>query len=185
MLPLQGLGIRLSRCGGAATLVLTLAAAAAGSASASTTKTGDSATARARHATHRSAKIASAESSSPGSGGASTSGATSSHKRKRRTHAAVQVSDGHQYPGDSIHMGDRILHQGMSGHDVRVLQDFLTRAGYRTPIDGQFGSGTKRNVIAFQKAHNLSPNGIVTYAVNLALRAAAGSTQQTTNTVQT
>ena len=74
-------------------------------------------------------------------------------------------------------MGDRVLRQGMSGHDVRVLQDFLTRAGYSTPIVGVFGPTTKRNVIAFQRAHNLAPNGVVTYSVNLALRAAAGVTQ--------
>jgi peptidoglycan hydrolase-like protein with peptidoglycan-binding domain len=93
------------------------------------------------------------------------------------THAAAQVSDGHRYPGDSAHMGDRVLRQGMSGHDVRVLQDFLTRAGYSTPIVGVFGPTTKRSVIAFQRAHNLAPNGVVTYSVNLALRAAAGVTQ--------
>ena len=51
-------------------------------------------------------------------------------------------------------MGDRILRQGMTGHDVRVLQDYLTRAGYRTTIDGQFGPTTKQHVISFQRAHN-------------------------------
>jgi cell wall-associated NlpC family hydrolase len=93
--------------------------------------------------------------------------------------ASAWAGDGHKYPGDSRHMGDRVLRQGMSGHDVRVLQDFLTRAGYPTTIDGQFGPATKRNVIAFQKAHNLGPNGVVTYAVNLVLRAAAAAAQKT------
>src|SRR5947209_6419093 len=32
------------------------------------------------------------------------------------------------------HMGDRVLRQGDRGHDVRVLQDFLTRAGYPTTV---------------------------------------------------
>ena len=36
--------------------------------------------------------------------------------------------------------GKRALHQGMRGRDVRVLQDFLTRAGFDTTIDGQYGS---------------------------------------------
>ena len=81
-------------------------------------------------------------------------------------------------------MGDRILREGMSGHDVRVLQDFLTRAGFPTSVDGQFGPGTKKNVQAFQRAHQLTPDGVVTYAVNLALRAAAGAPQTTASTVQ-
>ena len=37
------------------------------------------------------------------------------------------------------HLGDRTLSAATSGHDVRVLQDYLTRAGYRTPIAGVFG----------------------------------------------
>jgi peptidoglycan hydrolase-like protein with peptidoglycan-binding domain len=112
-----------------------------------------------------------------GSGGASMSGSGSSS-----TKASAKTIDGHQYPGDSTHMGDRILRQGMRGHDVRVLQDFLSRAGYHTPIVGVFGPTTKRNVIAFQRAHHLSPDGVVTYAVNLALRAAAGATQPSVQT---
>jgi peptidoglycan hydrolase-like protein with peptidoglycan-binding domain len=93
--------------------------------------------------------------------------------------AQSNSGDGHRYPGDSRHMGDRILREGMSGHDVRVLQDFLTRAGFPTAIDGQFGPATKSNVQAFQRAHHLTPDGVVTYAVNLALRAAAGAAQTT------
>jgi cell wall-associated NlpC family hydrolase len=93
--------------------------------------------------------------------------------------AAPASSAGHQYPGDSRHMGDRVLREGMSGHDVRVLQDFLTRVGFPTAIDGQFGPATMRNVEAFQRAHNLIPDGVVTYAVNLVLRAAAGGAQTT------
>jgi cell wall-associated NlpC family hydrolase len=78
-------------------------------------------------------------------------------------------------------MGDRILKQGMSGQDVRVLQDFLTRAGYPTTITGYFGASTKKSVIAFERAHQLRPNGTVTWSVNTALRtAAAGKSSGTT-----
>jgi peptidoglycan hydrolase-like protein with peptidoglycan-binding domain len=78
-------------------------------------------------------------------------------------------------------MGDRILRPGMRGHDVRVLQDFLTRAGYRTTVDGQFGSGTKSHVIRFQKAHHLKANGVVDWTVSQALRSVvAAATPKTT-----
>jgi peptidoglycan hydrolase-like protein with peptidoglycan-binding domain len=153
---------RITRCASAATIALSLAAAAPAS---------GSALARAHRATRNSAA---AGNGSSGSGGAALAGSVSNSK------AAAQVSDsGHQYAGDSRHMGDRILSQGMSGHDVRVLQDCLTRAGYRTPIDGHFGAGTKRNVLAFERAHGLRPNGVVTFSVNLALRSAAGMAMTT------
>jgi peptidoglycan hydrolase-like protein with peptidoglycan-binding domain len=71
------------------------------------------------------------------------------------------------------HLGDRTLQQGATGHDVRVLQDFLTRAGFRTPIAGTFGPETLRNVKRFEQAHHLSADGIVGPAVVRALRSAA------------
>lgn len=81
-------------------------------------------------------------------------------------------------------MGDRILRQGRSGHDVRVLQDFLTRAGFTTHVDGQFGPATRRSVVAFQRANHLRPNGVVTWNVAQALRAAV-SAAATTNVQST
>jgi len=47
--------------------------------------------------------------------------------------------------------GKRALHQGMRGRDVRVLQDFLTRAGFRTTVDGQFGRGTASRVRSWER----------------------------------
>jgi len=90
------------------------------------------------------------------------------------------VINGHAYPGDSLHMGDRILRPGMNGHDVRVLQDFLSRVGIGTKIDGHFGATTKQHVVAFQRAHGLRSTGIVTWPVSQALRAAAARVQSTT-----
>lgn len=82
-------------------------------------------------------------------------------------------------------MGDRILREGMSGQDVRVLQDFLTRAGYATTVDGQFGPTTKTHVIAFQRAHHLRANGVVDWTVNQALRAAVAAATPKTSTAPT
>lgn len=49
----------------------------------------------------------------------------------------------------------------MSGHDVRVLQDFLTRAGFATPIAGVFGTITERNVRRFERKYHLKLDGVV------------------------
>jgi peptidoglycan hydrolase-like protein with peptidoglycan-binding domain len=91
--------------------------------------------------------------------------------------AAGYTSDGHHYPGDSRHLGDRILRAGMSGHDVRVLQDYLTRAGFSTPITGYFGSVTLQHVLNFQSRHHLRPTGVVTYKVEISLRMVAAGVQ--------
>ena len=47
--------------------------------------------------------------------------------------------------------GERPLYQGDRGHDVRVLQDFLTRVGLRTTVDGQFGPVTARRVRSWER----------------------------------
>ena len=89
------------------------------------------------------------------SGGASFSGGTSSSARGAR----------------SAHLGDRVLRRGMKGHDVRVLQAYLTLAGFPTHVDGSFGDTTRLGVIAFQNAQGMSANGVVTIPVERALRA--------------
>jgi len=106
------------------------------------------------------------------SGGVSASGAGRGSRAKS---ARMTDSTGHVYPGDSRHMGDRVLKPGMHGHDVRVLQDYLTLAGYSTGIDGNFGATTKQNLLAFQRSHQLIANGVLTYAVSQALRAVVAS----------
>jgi cell wall-associated NlpC family hydrolase len=73
----------------------------------------------------------------------------------------------------------------MTGHDVRVLQDFLTLAGLPTNVDGSFGATTKRNVIAFQRAKGMTPNGVVTLAVNRVLRAAVAAANPATTPATT
>ena len=73
------------------------------------------------------------------------------------------------------HLGDRVLWPGMSGHDVRVLQQYLTFAGYSTTITGSFDMTTRGNVVAFERARHLSATGIVTLRVAKALRQAVAA----------
>jgi peptidoglycan hydrolase-like protein with peptidoglycan-binding domain len=53
----------------------------------------------------------------------------------------------------------------MSGSDVKTLQQLLTAAHFRTPVDGNFGPTTESHVVSFERKYHLTPNGIVTKAV--------------------
>lgn len=57
--------------------------------------------------------------------------------------------------------GDRTLRKGSHGHDVRVLQSWLTHLGVRTTVDGAFGRGTRRSVRRFERRHGLRVDGLV------------------------
>jgi peptidoglycan hydrolase-like protein with peptidoglycan-binding domain len=114
-------------------------------------------------------------STSGGTGGAGLGASApkpATHKRKKKRTTKVKAA---QKPaptkGDSKHLGDRVLREGMSGHDVRVLQAYLTLAGYPAAVDGSFGPGTLKSVQAFQNDNGFTPDGVVTVAVEKALRA--------------
>jgi hypothetical protein len=68
------------------------------------------------------------------------------------------------------HLGDRTLREGAKGHDVKILQNFLGRAGLRTGVDGVFGSATTGAVRAFERAQQRHVDGIVTRLDVLVLR---------------
>ena len=72
--------------------------------------------------------------------------------------AAPVASADHKRNG---HLGDRTLKQGHRGQDVRVLQDYLTRAGFRARVDGVFGSRTRSAVKRFERAADRRANGAV------------------------
>jgi Putative peptidoglycan binding domain len=71
--------------------------------------------------------------------------------------------------------GSRPLQEGMRGRDVRVLQDFLTRAGLRTAVDGRFGPGTSRRVRSWERRTGRPVDGRVSRTDARALRTAVDS----------
>lgn len=80
------------------------------------------------------------------------------------------------------------LRVGSSGEDVKTLQTKLKRWGYYTgSIDGVFGAGTKKAVIAFQKKNGLTPDGIVGAATlkALGMSASGGSSSSSSSGTNT
>ena len=73
--------------------------------------------------------------------------------------------------------GERTLREGMSGSDVRVLQRYLGRAGYRTTPDGEFGPRTERSVMSFESAEGRRVNGVVSRSDARAVRMAAAEAE--------
>lgn len=64
--------------------------------------------------------------------------------------------------GSTKSLGDRIpVEPGMSGHDIKVLQDFLNRAGFKVTVDGEYGKGTTAAVKKFEAANKLPVDGVV------------------------
>jgi hypothetical protein len=73
-------------------------------------------------------------------------------------------------PAALARFGDTTLRRGSTGHDVKVLQSWLTHLGYRTSVDGVFGPGTVRSVRRFERHENLTIDGVVDTSEEALLR---------------
>lgn len=71
-------------------------------------------------------------------------------------------------------LGDRVLSKDGNdrGPDVAALIDLLRALGHDLRPDDEFGPATQGAVIAFQREHGLTPNGVVRLATVLAMRLA-------------
>jgi peptidoglycan hydrolase-like protein with peptidoglycan-binding domain len=133
-----------------------------------------------------------------GSGGSGLGGSTSTAKAskpKKKTVTSVKAADPTSVlpsdpavapvvqDGGSQHLGERTLKQGMKGHDVRVLQSYLTLAGFPTNVDGDFGPTTKTNVVKFEAANSLATSGVMTYAQSQVLRQVVAKSTTSTGPV--
>ena len=65
---------------------------------------------------------------------------------------ALAATGGVTVAAASQHLGDRVLSIGMSGDDVRALQQLLTKRGFPLTADGQFGPHTRDAVMALPAA---------------------------------
>jgi cell wall-associated NlpC family hydrolase len=61
-----------------------------------------------------------------------------------------------------LRLGDRVLHVGSRGGDVRALQSALTRLGHPTTADGEFGRDTRRKVRGWERDARRRADGRVT-----------------------
>lgn len=65
-------------------------------------------------------------------------------------------------PGKNTLAGCPVCKKGSKGNITRLLQEKLNKLGYNCgTVDGIFGNKTKTAVIAFQKSHKLTEDGIV------------------------
>lgn len=65
-------------------------------------------------------------------------------------------------PNTSVTLGSRLLKKGMTGADVKALQELLMQLGYNLPkygADSKFGAETEAAVIAFQAYEGLTQDG--------------------------
>ncbi len=81
--------------------------------------------------------------------------------------------------------GTSTLRKGSHGHDVRVLQSWLTKLGYKTSVDGSFGTGTLRSVRRFEKHEGLRVDGVMRPSDEQLMRKRlSGATQRDDGTEQ-
>jgi peptidoglycan hydrolase-like protein with peptidoglycan-binding domain len=76
---------------------------------------------------------------------------------------------------DARAFGSRTLKRGSVGTDVKTLQRYLTKVGYRTSADGVFGRGTQRVVRAWEAGSQLVVNGRVSRPDAKVLKAAVAT----------
>jgi peptidoglycan hydrolase-like protein with peptidoglycan-binding domain len=75
-------------------------------------------------------------------------------------------------PAAFARFGTKTLRTGSRGHDVKVLQSWLTHLGYRTSVDGVFGPGTKRSERRFERKQGLRVDGVASISDEAAMRRA-------------
>jgi murein DD-endopeptidase MepM/ murein hydrolase activator NlpD len=112
------------------------------------------------------------------SGGATTQdGTTTTENGTTTTQGAGTATQPVARPSRG-QLGYRTLRRGSRGSDVRALQRALSKVGFRTSADGQFGRRTEVSVRRWERKKRMRVNGVVTRPEGRKL-AAEASTQRT------
>ncbi len=67
------------------------------------------------------------------------------------------------YSGSAVTPSERVLRRGMSGTDVKEMQEGLIRLGYSCGLsaaDGDFGADTEKALLSFQENNRLETDGL-------------------------
>ena len=76
-------------------------------------------------------------------------------------YAAIRAQDATDTAQTAV-VETAVLRQGSTGGEVKEVQRRLKQWGYYSgSVDGIFGSGTRKAVIAFQKKNGLTADGVV------------------------
>jgi murein DD-endopeptidase MepM/ murein hydrolase activator NlpD len=113
-------------------------------------------------------------------GGLSPDDATSTRKAPTATQPSAQPPAA--YPAG---FGRRTLRIGARGADVRYLQSLLGRLGFRTGVDGMFGSGTQSKVRGWERSVHGLVDGRVPPGQAREMLRRAGTAQQSQPQQQT
>jgi peptidoglycan hydrolase-like protein with peptidoglycan-binding domain len=104
---------------------------------------------------------------------ASTASATAPASGGATMQATIRTTGTLNKPTTANQLGRRMLHEGLHGNDVTILQGYLTIAGFPTSVDGNYGPQTASSVAAFKRAHSITPaNGVAGPSFVRALRSA-------------
>src|SRR5262245_59168614 len=97
--------------------------------------------------------------------GAKSSGRCADVTRMRRvallTAALLSIALLAPVAADAAKYGSRPMKPGMSGHDISVLQKFLTKLNLPTSRTGYYNKSTKRSVIKLEKRQGWKRDGKV------------------------
>src|SRR4051812_38249577 len=105
----------------------------------------------------------------------------SSQPAKKPSSTSPSSTTQQAYPAG---FGRRTLRRGSRGGDVRYLQQLLGRLGFRTGVDGMFGSGTQTKVRAWERSVHGLVDGRVPPGQAREMLRRAGGTATDTNPIQ-